>query len=68
MRCLLHSVKLHIVKLRVFAYSETCIYSVHEKVLKASDIVWFLRRQWSQLRKQKDATGGRTKSTWKYTM
>ena len=36
-------------------YSETRIYSVYEKVLKASDIVWFLRRQWSQLRKQKDA-------------
>ena len=35
--------------------SETRIYSVYEKVLKASDIVWFLRRQWSQLRKQKDA-------------
>ena len=39
----------------VIAYSETRIYSVYEKVLKASDIVWFLRRQWSQLRKQKDA-------------
>ena len=34
-------------KLRVIAYSETCIYSVYEKVLKASDIVWFLRTQWS---------------------
>ena len=45
----------HIVKLRVIAYSETCIYSVYEKVLKASDIVWFLSRQWAQLRKQKDA-------------
>ena len=39
----------HIVKLRVIAYSETCIYSVYEKVLKASDIVWFLRRQWSHM-------------------
>ena len=39
---------MHIVKLRVIAYSETCIYSVYEKALKASDIVWFLRRQWSQ--------------------
>ena len=28
---------------------------MYEKVLKASDIVWCLRRQWSQLRKQKDA-------------
>ena len=28
---------------------------MYEKVIKASDIVWFLRRQWSQLRKQKDA-------------
>ena len=27
------------------AYCETCIYSVYEKVLKASYIVWFLRRQ-----------------------
>ena len=25
------------------AYCETCIYSVYEKVLKASYIVWFLR-------------------------
>ena len=33
----------------MIAYSETCIYSVYEKVLKASDIVWFLRRQWSHM-------------------
>ena len=39
----------HIVKLRVIAYSETCIYSVYEKVLTASDMVWFLRRQWSHM-------------------
>ena len=36
-------------QIRVIAYSETHIYSVYEKVLKASDIVWFFRRQWSHM-------------------